>query len=1394
MGVAAGALALVVAGGAIAYKKMLSDARKRGNELGEAFAGTTEFVKQAGAAYQKTSIVDQQLAEAKKTSVEQIAQGEQLLESDYGKQLVSGFNLVAERFGVQVASQQFTDKIVSAMVEGTMSGSDARGLLAALPDQTAAAMITKQIENIGGGKFGGISKNPTEAALKIMNRTANDIKLMSDFVARREEVFAQQDISAGSLESKANEIMRADKSNVSNQEKWIRAQQQAVEFYQKRSAEADQLGVSGINNEQLMQENSALVGQVWSESMKTAYRNRIAAEAQLNSQRQELKGLDPKSKEAITLKGDIQEGIKNIQEYDAANEKMVDGILDGYERMAQGGKTDPAMAKAREGMYGAVYDDVGKSIGPLGKLALEAAQGAGLSSRMEFEVALRMSTGELDPSLIFAAATGQKSLNVPMVLDITDKFGADKAGQFFSQILSMKDGAAEDILSGINTSGIKKIATDAGFSSKAVSRLIQSLKGLSGAASGGRGTSVPIPKVPKVDPNAGDSKRGNQAWGARYAAQARSAAKTTVVGAASAVQKIKTSWAKPSNAGALKPSSPVKVPVKYGEPKGEKSLKPKVVKIPVKYDQPRGEKALKPDPVQVKVSYDVVISAQDNATAIAVAVQAQIMAMQAAAAVPSVLSAIDAASPVIGAVTASLNALNGKTVHTYVVTHHQDTKAIGGLFRYATGGVHSGHGKVTGPGGPTEDKVNARLSDGEFVIRASSVKKYGTGFMDAINRGMYEKNGFKAGTPIKKAPFAPKDKDGDSRAVEFGNEWRAAMYEAQNFMREFNNMGKIIKHGRDVLGKGFKTLDVEFAQYISDNFSPRQIKKLFSKNDKGARTIKKQFQAEQKMEARDQNRSASLDVTAAQVSGSQVGRYGGMAAAYQNISAEDIKLGMSQPKMLNKIMKKRAAAEKANQVADFQRQVVGTDANIVAQLGGDSGLAKAAEQLGMSMTEIANAMANGYTAQQIKDLGTSAQAAAEALETSLMSALDKASERSDNFSQAASLESQRGEAQARIDISQVSSWNPSGLGQSQLQAKMAVAQAQADIKQGEVDDINKKYEKQLNIVDQISQYQQAIANLERGRLTVAGALSQGDIAAAAAAAQQQRTDTASFMQGQMRTQLENQQKAATVGLQKEIDDLLKASRDTQNQMNLALAKAQEIVAPMVDHYQAESDKISVQNGLIDDQIKKLMDRNALLASPTAAPTPATSETTTPAGGSPQGGVPEATADSNLEWQIVNSNISRLNDKDMKFLEKNTFGGTPRGGGAWKTKFVSWSADKRNKLMSAVSNGIISAAEEKTLKFAKGGRVPGFGNSDSIHSMLTPGEFVVNRAQATKFGPVLSAINSGSIKSPETVGGNVNIDNIIFQINGTNLNERDIADIAVRKMKGLDSATIRGGRF
>lgn len=60
-----------------------------------------------------------------------------------------------------------------------------------------------------------------------------------------------------------------------------------------------------------------------------------------------------------------------------------------------------------------------------------------------------------------------------------------------------------------------------------------------------------------------------------------------------------------------------------------------------------------------------------------------------------------------------------------------------------TGGQVEGFavgGRVTGPGGPMEDRVPAMLSPGEFVIRANSVSKFGTEFFEMLNKGMMPKD------------------------------------------------------------------------------------------------------------------------------------------------------------------------------------------------------------------------------------------------------------------------------------------------------------------------------------------------------------------------------------------------------------------------------------------------------------------------------------------------------------------------------------------------------------------------------------------------------------------------------------------------------------------------------
>lgn len=66
----------------------------------------------------------------------------------------------------------------------------------------------------------------------------------------------------------------------------------------------------------------------------------------------------------------------------------------------------------------------------------------------------------------------------------------------------------------------------------------------------------------------------------------------------------------------------------------------------------------------------------------------------------------------------------------------------------------AGGGEVSGPGTSTSDSILARLSTGEFVVKAAAVRKYGLGFMHAINNGVAGIKGFATGGLVEAASSA----------------------------------------------------------------------------------------------------------------------------------------------------------------------------------------------------------------------------------------------------------------------------------------------------------------------------------------------------------------------------------------------------------------------------------------------------------------------------------------------------------------------------------------------------------------------------------------------------------------------------------------------------------------
>lgn len=82
----------------------------------------------------------------------------------------------------------------------------------------------------------------------------------------------------------------------------------------------------------------------------------------------------------------------------------------------------------------------------------------------------------------------------------------------------------------------------------------------------------------------------------------------------------------------------------------------------------------------------------------------------------------------------------------------QASSAIGGLFGSAAGATVTAAtgGYIRGPGTGTSDSIPARLSDGEYVVKAASVAHYGVGFLHAINRRQLRS--FSQGGPVSVPP------------------------------------------------------------------------------------------------------------------------------------------------------------------------------------------------------------------------------------------------------------------------------------------------------------------------------------------------------------------------------------------------------------------------------------------------------------------------------------------------------------------------------------------------------------------------------------------------------------------------------------------------------------------
>jgi TP901 family phage tail tape measure protein len=383
-----------------------------------------------------------------------------------------------------------------------------------------------------------------------------------------------------------------------------------------------------------------------------------------------------------------------------------------------------------------------------------------------------------------------------------------------------------------------------------------------------------------------------------------------------------------------------------------------------------------------------------------------------------------------------------------------------------------------------------------------------------------------------------------------------------------------------------------------------------------------------------------------------------------------------------------------------------------------------------------------------------------------------------------------------------------------LQDESTILNNNLEIIRKQEDGINKQYDAQIDALEKISSLNQELATQEKSRLTIADALTSGDISAAAFAVQEARAASAAARIEQQQTSMEASRQAALIGLT--------AGGMTKDQIEARTYQIGQQTFLLEQQKKVLQDQITViqdKNYTIEQQIYAIKQAsvvpNQKIVDSTSEILKNYNETTDKIVASVKYLGQSADA-----WEANRIKVEAANTQ-VEFTKKNLQAAKSAAEGifaAWNkitskvititTNYVTTGSTSTAKKMYGGKINPMSMGGVVPKYFASGGRI----GSDSVPTMLTPGEFVVNKAASKRFGPLLESINES--KYPSMIGSGASgystpINNVSssvsdnstavynyslgFNINGTNSNANDIAKAVMREIKNVDAQRIRGQR-
>jgi TP901 family phage tail tape measure protein len=360
------------------------------------------------------------------------------------------------------------------------------------------------------------------------------------------------------------------------------------------------------------------------------------------------------------------------------------------------------------------------------------------------------------------------------------------------------------------------------------------------------------------------------------------------------------------------------------------------------------------------------------------------------------------------------------------------------------------------------------------------------------------------------------------------------------------------------------------------------------------------------------------------------------------------------------------------------------------------------------------------------------------------------------------------------------------------------------------DAINEKYNKQIEALDKIATINQDIANIQKQRLSIADALTRGDISAAAQLAQEAKAQQAQTAISRQRDALTSSRDNQLTALGRVVIE--KQNRDLQLQISkierdklLSLQTQKETIEASIE---ATNRSIQALNSQVDTlknaafysgkTKEEIDDLAGLIAAAEAAGIEFDNVLLSQAGNAAS--LAKALGDAVANQKSLSSLSGIVSTASAATAKPTGLFTTAGVGGNKITTPFDTGAGLMRKSMSL--GGIVPKY------MARGGKI----GSDTVPAMLTPGEFVMNKRATQQFGPMLSMLNES--KYPSMIGNRssaqIPVNSIStsmndnstavynyslgFNINGSNSNANDIARAVMKEIKNVDSQRIRGQRL